>query len=428
MAKLDELYYERKEVYKRAIRHVEECINDIVKDFAADKLFRVDRVTARLKTLNSLKWKAYKKGLSPNEEVFDRITDIAGVRVVVNNITDISKVIEKIKESDKLEYDESSYEDKVAEPDESGYRGVHFVVFVDVEHKGNTYHVPCEIQVRTLFQDGWAILSHQDIYKTAEDIPPIIGKLARRLADQLAVMDAIAQDIREELLKQVEPPVLESDRVPITKQAIALVYYELFEEKPREFDLQIAMKELAELRIPTIEEWRKHLPSDEIQEKLDKLHKEYFGGWAVNNMDKLIWGTRIMLFGDRAYREFVDRTKEEWSETVAIARREILSELPETVNELKDDIKNRNLGRGFYEALKELGGLKECDLCGTDIFDPDIATEVLLDHYETEEDLELVDLIIDLYADGAGGEIECEDAGHGGLCTHCAHLLYDEHT
>lgn len=428
MSKLDELYYERKEVYKWAIRHVEECISDIVKDFAADKLFRVDRVTARLKTLNSLKWKAYEKGLSPNEEAFDRITDIAGVRVVVNNITDISKVIEKIKESDKLEYDESSYEDKVAEPDESGYRGVHFVVFVDVEHKGNTYHVPCEIQVRTLFQDGWAILSHQDIYKTTGDIPPIIGKLARRLADQLAVMDAIAQDIREELLKQVEPPVLESDTVPITKQAIALVYYELFEEKPSEFDLQIAMKELTELRIPTIEEWRKHLPSDEIQEKLDKLHKEYFGGWAVNNMDRLIWGTRIMLFGDRAYREFVDRTKEEWSETVAIARREILSELPETVNELKDDIKNRNLGRGFYEALKELGGLKECGLCATDIFDPDLATEVLLDHYETEEDLELVDLIIDLYADGAGGEIECEDAGHGGLCTHCAHLLYDEHT
>ena len=94
MAKLDELYYERKEVYKRTIRHVEECINDIVKDFAADKLFRVDRVTKRLKTLNSLKWKVYKKGLSLNEEGFDRITDMAGVRVVVNNITDIGKVIE----------------------------------------------------------------------------------------------------------------------------------------------------------------------------------------------------------------------------------------------------------------------------------------------------------------------------------------------
>lgn len=428
MGKLDELYYERKEVYQRAIRHVEECINDIVKDFASDKLFRVDRVTSRLKTVNSLKWKAYEKELRPNEEAFDRIKDISGVRVVVNNITDIGKVIEKIKESDKLEYDESSYEDKVAEPDESGYRGVHFVVSADVEHKGNTFHVPCEIQVRTLFQDAWARLAHQDIYKTAEDIPPVICKLARRLADQLAVMDAIAEDVREELRKEVKPSVLESDRVPITKQAVALVYYELFEEKPREFDLQIAMKELADLRIPTVEEWRKHLPNDEIQEKLDKLHKKYFGGWAAHNMDKLIWGTRVVLFGDRAYREFVDKTKEEWNEVVAIARSEILSELPETLDELKDNIRRGNLGTGFYAALKELGGITECDLCGTDILDPDMATEVLLGRYEKEEDSELGDLIIDLYACGAAGEVECEDADHGGLCAHCAHLLYDENT
>jgi putative GTP pyrophosphokinase len=428
MAKLDELYYERNEVYRRAIRQVEECINDIVKDFAADKLFRVDRVTSRLKTLNSLKWKAYEKGLSPNEEVFEKIMDISGARVVVNNITDISKVIEKIKESDKLKYDESSYEDRITEPDESGYRGVQFVVFANVEHKGNTYHVPCEIQVRTLFQDGWAILSHQDIYKTAGDIPPIISKLARRLADQLAVMDAMAQDIREELAREVVPSILESDRLPVTKRAVALVCYELFGKKPSELDLQIATKGLAELGIPTVEEWRKHLPSDEIQAKLDKLNKKHFGGLAASNVDKLIWGTRVMLFGDRAYREFVDKTKKEWSEIVTIARREILSELPETLGGLKDDIRHGNLRVGFYAALKELGGVRECDLCGTDIFAPDAATEVLLDHYETEEDSELDELIAEFYACGASGDIECEDVDHAGLCTHCAHLLYDKNT
>lgn len=43
--KLDELHYEKKELYERAIRAVEECIEDIVKDFAGDKLFRVDRIT-----------------------------------------------------------------------------------------------------------------------------------------------------------------------------------------------------------------------------------------------------------------------------------------------------------------------------------------------------------------------------------------------
>lgn len=429
--KLDELYYEKKELYERAIRAVEECIEDIVKDFAGDKLFRVDRIGKRLKELNGVKWKAYTESIPFTEEVFVRITDIAGVRVVVNNLQDIQKVIEKIKESGKIHYDESSYKDKISIPDESGYRGVHFNVFVAVEHKGVVYRIPCEVQVRTLFQDGWAMLSHRDIYKNIEDIPPIIYKLSRRLADQLAVMDDIAQDIREELSKKVEPVAIEDDKVPITKQAIALIYYELFNEKPTEFELQIALKELTELGIPTVEKLRKCLPSDKVRKKLDGLNRKYFGGWKVNNMDSLVWGVKVILSGDRAYREFIDKTKEEWDEVVAIARREILSELPETVEELIRDIKDRSLGRGFYEALEELGGVKECGLCGTNIFEPDTASEVLSEHYEIKNDtkiMELTELLYELYGDGTGGEIECEDADHSGLCPHCAHLIYDKNT
>lgn len=429
--KLDELYYEKKELYERAIRAVEECIEDIVKDFAGDRLFRVDRIGSRLKTLNSLKWKAYTESIPLSEEVFDKITDIAGVRVVVNNLQDIEKVIGKIKDSGKISYEESSYKDKISNPDESGYRGVHFNVLVEIEQKGLVYRIPCEVQVRTLFQDGWAILSHMDIYKDTEDIPPIMAKLSKRLADQLAVLDNIAQDIREELSRKVEPVAIEDEKGPITKQAIALIYYELFKEKPAEYELQIALKELSELVIPSVEELKKHLPSEEVREKLDKLNRKYFGGWTITNMDALIWGLKVGVLGERAYREFVDETKEEWNETVAIARREILSELPETIEELMKDIRHRNLGGGFYAALEELGGVKECGLCGTNMFEPDGASQVLSEHYGIEDDTqitELTELLYELYGDGAGGEIECEDAGHSGLCPHCAHLLYDKNT
>ena len=428
---LDKLYYERKELYERAIREVEECIEDIVKDFAGDKLFRVDRISNRLKRLNSVKWKAYTESIPFTEDVFDKITDIAGVRVVVNNLQDIQKVTDKIKESKKIHYDETSYKDKITIPDESGYRGVHFNVFVDVEHKGAMQRIPCEVQIRTLFQDGWAILSHRDIYKNVEDIPPIINKLSRRLADQLAVMDDIAQDIREELSREVEPLALEDDKVPITKQAIALIYYELFDEKASEFELQISLKELTELGIPTVEELKKRLPKADVKKKLDKLNRKYFGGWKIHNTDLLVWGVKVMLSGDRAYREFIDKTKKEWDEAVSIARGEILSELPETIEELIKDIKDGNLGIEFYVALEELGGMRECGLCGTSIFVPDIASEVLSEHYETEDDekiTKLTDSLYILYADGAGGEIECEDADHSGLCPHCAHLIYDKNT
>ena len=94
--RLDELYFEKKDLYERAIRAVEECINDIVKDFAGDRLFRVDRIAKRLKKLNSLKWKAYTDSIPLNEEAFDKITDIAGVRVIVNNLQDIQKIIDSV--------------------------------------------------------------------------------------------------------------------------------------------------------------------------------------------------------------------------------------------------------------------------------------------------------------------------------------------
>lgn len=148
-------------------------------------------------------------------------------------------------------------------------------------------------------------------------------------------------------------------------------------------------------------------------------------------MDSLVWGVRVMLSGDRAYREFIDKTKEEWDEVVAIARSEILSELPKTVQELIKHIKDRSLGRGFYEALDELGGVGEYDLCGTKIFEPYSASEVLSGHYRmknNEKIVELTDLLLELYGEGTGGEIECEDADHSGLCPHCEHLLYDKHT
>ncbi len=314
MAKFDELYYQRKELYERAIKSVEDCITDIIKDYSGDKLFRVNRVTSRLKNINSLRWKAYKESIRQDEKLFDEILDIAGVRVVVNNLSDIKKVIEKIKESKKMKFDESSYKDKVSSPDKSGYRAVHFNVIVNVEDKGEVYKIPCEVQIRTLFQDGWAILSHTDIYINVGEIPPMITKLSKRLADQLAVMDDIAEDIREELSKRVEPVGSEDPKAPIPKQELALVYYELFSEKPTEFNLQIGLKELSESGIVTAEKLRNATPSSEILKKLGKLAKENFPGLGITNMDLLVWGAKVGRFGEKLYREFIDEKEKEWEE------------------------------------------------------------------------------------------------------------------
>jgi hypothetical protein len=59
--------------------------------------------------------------------------------------------------------------------------------------------VTCEIQLRTLLQDSWGELTHEDTYKPGSKVPALVTTLARRMADLLATLDEIAEDLRGEL-------------------------------------------------------------------------------------------------------------------------------------------------------------------------------------------------------------------------------------
>jgi ppGpp synthetase/RelA/SpoT-type nucleotidyltranferase len=426
LGEIDKLYTNNIELYRRAMRDAEECINDIIKDFAAEGLFRVlHPVEARLKSLNSLKKNVYKESV-PLDQILKKIRDIAGIRVVVNNLSDVYRLVEKVKASSKLKYDKLSYEDKIANPPKSGYRAVHFIVYVKVEYKGETYNIPCEIQVRTLLQDSWAVLSHTDIYKGPDDIPPVIQKLSLRLADMLAVLDQVAQDIRDELSKEMEPSGTIEDEEPLTKQAIGIVFYEIFGEKPQEYELQSAFNELKDVGLSKVGDLKNHLPDERIKVNLDTLHQRFFNGWPISDMDSLVWGVKVKLIGDSAYAEFVERVKGEWQEVVHQSRGETLYDLPKTIDELIKYLQDElDLDVGFFDALKELDGLGECDLCGENILEPYRAYEALCDHYNMERS-ELLDLLNNICWQGT--IVECEDTDHSGLCPHCAHLLYSDNT
>jgi len=56
-----------------------------------------------------------------------------------------------------------------------------------------------ELQVRTLLQDSWGDLTHEDTYKPGAPLPALVTTISRRLADLLATVDDLAQDLREEL-------------------------------------------------------------------------------------------------------------------------------------------------------------------------------------------------------------------------------------
>ncbi|MBF8264525.1 MAG: ywaC [Dehalococcoidia bacterium] len=453
---IEAAYTDKRELYGRAIRQVEQALGDIVKDFTAERLFRATKPQSRLKDLDSIKRKAYEDSL-PIDKIFDLMKDIVGVRIVVNNLSDAYKVVEKIKDSSALQYEKDSIDDKIAKPDGSGYRAIHLIVYVDVEYKGCQFKVPCEVQVRTLIQDSWAVLAHDDIYKGADDIPPIIRKLSLRLADQLAVLDQMAQDIRDELAKEadfVQTSVFHYFRAqdipdellkryqqkntneggePLTKRAIGIVYYEFFGEKPQEYELQIAVNQFTDMGLTTVDDLKNNLPSEEVKRRLHEIHQEFFKNIDIGKMDTLIWGTKAMLIGDRAYSEFKRILKKEWKEIESFARREAISALPASINELIEELEDANASSlhdgefpaGIWDALDELGALDECHLCGKDILEPYQAYEVLLGYYKIKEKEELLEALNNVCYSGIA---ECGDADHSDYCPHCAHLLYDDNT
>ncbi|MDD5019457.1 MAG: hypothetical protein PHE18_08345 [Candidatus Omnitrophica bacterium] len=144
----------------------------------------------RAKTLKSFLEKAKRK---PHGDPLVEIADLAGTRVVCLYEPDIEKVGEIIRDEFKVIEVVDKYKD--AGLDKMGYLGVHFVVELKDQYSGPRYDdlrgLKCEIQVRTILQDAWAIINHHLIYKNESSIP---DKLKRDINNVAALLE-IAQGI-----------------------------------------------------------------------------------------------------------------------------------------------------------------------------------------------------------------------------------------
>ena len=118
---------------------------------------------------------------------------------VENVISEHFEIIEKI---DKLT-------DKA--PDQFGYGAVHFVVKLGKTSSGARYddlkNLVCEIQIRTVLQDAWAIIDHHLVYKNESNIPSVLRKKLNLLAGNFESADDEFKRIRnerEEYLIEIE--------------------------------------------------------------------------------------------------------------------------------------------------------------------------------------------------------------------------------
>ena len=159
-------YYNLLPRYEKLAAEVAYLIEHILKNASEEYA----HVTYRAKTLSSFCEKLYRKSY---ENPFSEITDLAGVRIVYLYVSDIQRIEALIEQEFEVVEKVDKIQDHGAE--KFGYSAFHYLVKIRAKHSGIRYDdlkpLICEIQVRTVLQDAWALVAHHLFYKQESDIP-----------------------------------------------------------------------------------------------------------------------------------------------------------------------------------------------------------------------------------------------------------------
>jgi len=407
-------YWEIRNIYNENEKNYKYALKQALRDLrilknSSKAYLRIAYIDGRVKELPSLIRKAYEKQISI-DNVFDYINDILGFRIIINNLKDITPVIQELEKHQNFKIIRSENHS------DGPYRAVHLKANYLFENQNEKNELSCEIQIRTLLQDAWAILTHHDIYRNQANLPDLAKIISDNLSQLLASLDSMADDFRKQIEKEVQPPNDLSDNSPLDEQGMAFLYYELFGKIPQEFEIKYLLKIANELGLKTIGEAREVLKS-EVLEKLQKIHDTRFPEIQSRN-DLMEYGMQYAVSGSDSFTSYKTKIEEEWAEIDQWARDEILSELPSTYDEFIEEL---NGGSVSWEAIKELAEIRECGRCGGDIFIPDTTAENISEHYsETILDCEL-EIILETVNPPSFPEPASVNSPN--LCPYCDHIM-----
>jgi len=160
----------------------------------------IESVEGRVKRVASILEKAKRKDVSLRE-IEEKIEDIAGIRIICRFVEDITRVVRLIEERDGLDMEILKEHDYVSNMKESGYRSYHLTIrYPVVTALGKTF-VLCEIQIRTMAMNFWAVIEHSLRYKYEGMMPDEIKRRLVRSADAAFLLDKEISEIRQDIIR-----------------------------------------------------------------------------------------------------------------------------------------------------------------------------------------------------------------------------------
>ena len=163
----------------------------------AESGIETSSISSRAKSLDSFLEKLQRKNY---DNPFEEIADLAGARVVCLYRGDMAKVAEIIRSEFVVVEDVDMLDDLGI--DQFGYGARHFIVRLGKTSSGARYddlkEFVCEVQVRTVVQDAWAIIQHHMVYKREAQVPTQLQRKLNSLAGTFETVDDQFERIRAE--------------------------------------------------------------------------------------------------------------------------------------------------------------------------------------------------------------------------------------
>lgn len=187
--------------YRCAIKEVETKF-DVLNEEYSIQFDRnpINSIQTRLKSLSSIIQKMEKYNLPLSVEgIEERLSDIAGVRVICAFQEDVYSLARALlKQDDIVLIKEKDY---IKKPKANGYRSLHLIVSVPIFLAEEKKIMKVEIQLRTIAMDSWASLEHQLRYKKDIEITPEISDNLLKCAELSAELDERMNKLREQIFR-----------------------------------------------------------------------------------------------------------------------------------------------------------------------------------------------------------------------------------
>ena len=172
----------------------------------------IEFITGRVKRVSSIIEKAKKYEIA-EDEIEEKIEDIAGIRIMCQFVDDIYKVLELIRARDgkdlKIQYEK----DYIKNQKESGYRSYHVIIKYPIQTAFGQKEIFAEIQIRTLAMNFWATIEHSINYKYKKNIPKKIKERLKKSAEAAHQLDEEMWQIRDEVINAQKLFEVKSDTV-----------------------------------------------------------------------------------------------------------------------------------------------------------------------------------------------------------------------